>query len=123
MTTCVRHYVTLVQDLYIIQINGFSAFMDDLHKMIAGRQLRGTPQEVEGLLVEAIGLIVNDHRHRPENLPALIAQTESFPFKTEGCFTPNTPRDMAADTVQSLLIKPDYNIIALLWLHSNQSLS
>ena len=28
---------SLVQDLYIIQINGFSAFMDDSHKMIAGR--------------------------------------------------------------------------------------
>jgi hypothetical protein len=27
--------------------------MDDSHKMIAGRQLRGTPHEVEGLLVEA----------------------------------------------------------------------
>lgn len=33
----------LVQDLYIIQINGFSAFMDNPHKMIAGRELRGTP--------------------------------------------------------------------------------
>lgn len=63
--------------------------MDDSHKMIAGRQLRGSPQEVEGLLVEAIWLIVNDHRHRPEILPALIAQTESFPCKTEGCFIPN----------------------------------
>ena len=28
--------VPLVQDLYIIQINGFSAFMDDPYKMIAG---------------------------------------------------------------------------------------
>ncbi|HSJ85654.1 MAG TPA: hypothetical protein VK909_00475 [Anaerolineales bacterium] len=55
-----------VQDLYIIQINGFSALMDDSHKMIAWRQLRGTPREVEGLFVEAIGLIVDDHRHRPE---------------------------------------------------------
>lgn len=27
----------LVQDLYIIQINGFSAFVDDAHKMIAAR--------------------------------------------------------------------------------------
>lgn len=63
--------------------------MDDSHKMIAGRQLRGTPQEVEGLLVEAIWLIVNDNRHDPEILPALIAQTESFPCKTEGGFIPN----------------------------------
>ena len=89
MTTCVRHSVTLVQDLYIIHINGFSAFMDDSHKMIAGRKLRGTPYEVEGFLVEAIGLIVNDDRHRPEILPALIAQTESFPCKTEGGLIPN----------------------------------
>jgi hypothetical protein len=64
----------LVQDLYIIQINGFSAFMDDSHKMITGRELRGTPHEVEGLLVEAIGLIINEYRHRPEPPPALIAQ-------------------------------------------------
>ena len=40
--------------------------MDDSHKMIAGRQFRGIPQEVEGFLVEAIGLIVNDNRHRPK---------------------------------------------------------
>jgi len=72
-----------VKDLYIIQINGFSAFMDDPHKMIAGRQLRGTPEEVEGLLVEAIGLIVNDNCHRPEIPPTLIAQRESFPCKSE----------------------------------------
>jgi len=57
--------------------------MDDPHKMIAGRQLRGTPHKVEGLLVEAIGLIVNDNCHRPEILPALIAQMESFPCKSE----------------------------------------
>ena len=41
--------------------------------MIAGRELRGTPHEVEGLLVEAIWLIVNGYRHRPEIPPALIA--------------------------------------------------
>ena len=64
--------LSLGQDLYIIQINGFSAFMDDPHKMITGRQLRGTPHEVEGLLVEAIWLIVNEYRHRPETLPASI---------------------------------------------------
>ena len=63
----------LVQDLYIIQINGFSAFMDDLHKMIARRELRGTPHEVVGLLVEAIRLIINEYGHRPETPPALIA--------------------------------------------------
>ena len=80
---------SLVQDHYIIQINGFSAFMDDAHKMIAGRQFRGTPHEVEGLLVEAIWLIVNEYRHRPETLPALIAQTEPFPTKAEGGLTPN----------------------------------
>jgi hypothetical protein len=32
--------------------------MDNPHKMIAGREFRGTPHEVEGLLVEAIGLAV-----------------------------------------------------------------
>ena len=56
--------------------------MDDLHKMITRRELRGTPHEVVGLLVEAIGLIVNEYRHRPETLPALVAQTESFPCKS-----------------------------------------
>ena len=63
--------------------------MDDSHKMIAGRQLRGTPQEVEGLLVEAIWLTINEYRHHPAIFPALIAQTESFPCKTEGGFIPN----------------------------------
>ena len=66
---------SLVQDIYIIQSNGFSALMDDSHKMIAGRELRGTPHKVEGLLVEAIWLTVNavnDNRHRPETLPALL---------------------------------------------------
>ena len=53
--------------------------MDDSHKMITGRQFRGTPQEVEGLLVEAIWLTVNENGHRPEILPTLIAQTEPFP--------------------------------------------
>ena len=76
--------------------------MDDPHKMIAGRKLRGTPQEVEGLLVEAIGLIVNDHRHRPEILPALIAQTESCPCKAEGGFIPNASRDMYGALVRVL---------------------
>ena len=80
---------SLVQNLNIIQINGFSAFMDDPHKMIAGRQLRGTPHKVEGLLVEAMRLIVNDNSHRPEIPPALITQTESFPCKTEGGFIPS----------------------------------
>ena len=63
--------------------------MDNSHKMIAGREFRGTPHEVEGLLVEAIGLIINEYHHRPETLPTLIAQTEPFPCKTEGCFIPN----------------------------------
>ena len=79
----------LGQDLYIIQINGFSAFMDDSHKMIAGREFRGTPHKGEVLLVEAISLIVNEYCHRPEILPALIAQKESFPCKAEGGFIPN----------------------------------
>ena len=63
--------------------------MDDPHKMIAGRELRGTPGEVEGFLMEAIGLIVNEYRHYPEIPPALIAQNETFPCKTEGGFIPN----------------------------------
>ena len=63
--------------------------MDNSHKMIAGRQLRGTPHEVEGLLVEAIWLVVNEDCHRPEILPALIAQTDSFPCKAERGFIPN----------------------------------
>jgi len=41
----------------VLHINGFSAFMDDSHKMIVGRKLQGASHEVEGLLVEAIGLI------------------------------------------------------------------
>ena len=85
-----RHFVTLLQDLDIIQIYGFSAFMDDSDKMIAGRQLRGTPQEIEGLLVEAIWLIINHDRHRPEIPPALVAQIDSLPCKAEGYFIPNT---------------------------------
>jgi hypothetical protein len=77
------------QDLYIIQINGLSAFMNDSHKMIAGRELWGTPHEGEVLLVEVIGLIINEYRHRPEILPALVAQTEPGPCKTEGCLISN----------------------------------
>ena len=68
--------------------------MDDLHKMIAGREFGGTPDEVVGLLVEAIRLIVNEDRHRPETPPALVAQKEPFPTKTKGCFTPNAIRGM-----------------------------
>ncbi len=67
----------------------FPDFMDDPHKMIAGREFRGTPHEVEGFLVETIGLLVNENRHDPEILSALIAQNESFPCKTEGNFIPN----------------------------------
>ncbi len=63
--------------------------MDDPHEMITGRQLRGTPQEVESFFVETIGLIVNDNSHGPEILPTLIAQNESFPCKAEGGFIPN----------------------------------
>src|SRR4030095_6373277 len=81
---------SLVQDLYIIQINRFSAFMNDSHKMITGSKLRGSPHAVEGLLVEAIGWIIDDNRPRPETHPALIAQTEPCPCKAEGCFIPNT---------------------------------
>ena len=54
--------------------------MDDLHKMISRRQLWGTPQEVEGLLVEAIWLIVNDNRHYPEILPALDSPNGIVPL-------------------------------------------
>jgi hypothetical protein len=63
--------------------------MDDSHKMIARREFRGTPHELEGLLVEAIWLIINEYRHHPETLPAFIAQKESFPCKAEGGFIPN----------------------------------
>ena len=85
----VRHFVTLGQDLDIIQVNGFPALMDDPHKMITGREPRGRPHKVEGLLVEAVWLIVNEYRHRPEIPPALIAQIESLPCKAEGYFIPN----------------------------------
>ena len=85
----VRQFVALGQDLDIIQVNGFPALMDDSHKMITAREPRGLPHEVEGLLVEAVWLIVNEHRHRPEIRPALIAQTDSFPYKTEKGFLPN----------------------------------
>src|SRR5688572_6915667 len=81
-------------DLYIIQINGFSALMDDAHKMIAGREFGGTPHKVVSLLVEAIGLIVNENGHRSETPPALVAQKEPFPTKTKECFTPNAIRGM-----------------------------
>jgi hypothetical protein len=57
--------------------------------MDAGGKLRGTPDVAEGLLVEAIRLIINHNRHRPEIPPALIAQTELLPCKVEGCFIPN----------------------------------
>jgi hypothetical protein len=48
--------------------------MNKSHKVIARREFRGTPHEVEVLLVEAIGLIINEYRHRPETPAALIAQ-------------------------------------------------
>ena len=38
--------------------------MDNSHKMITGREWRGTPHEVVGLLVEAIWLVINEYRHR-----------------------------------------------------------
>ena len=47
--------------------------MDDAHKVITWIELRGTPDEVKGLLVEAVGLTVDNHRHRPEASAALIA--------------------------------------------------
>ena len=81
--------MTLGQDLDIIQVNGFPALMDDPHKMITGRKLRRLPHEVVGFLVEAVWLIVNEYRHRPEIRPALIAQAESFPYKTEKGCLPN----------------------------------
>jgi hypothetical protein len=37
--------------------------------MIAGGEFWGLPHEVEGLLVEAIGLIVNEYGHRPKLIP------------------------------------------------------
>ncbi len=63
--------------------------MDYSHRMGARRKLRGTPDVVEGLLVEAIWLSINHNRHCPETPPALIAQIESLPCKAEGCFIPN----------------------------------
>ena len=64
--------------------------MDDPHKMGSARKLRGAPEEVEGLLMETIGLIINDDRYYPEIPPALIAQIESLPREVERCFIPNT---------------------------------
>ena len=89
-----RPRLALLQDLYIIQIDGFTALLDDPHKMIAGGELRGKPEEIESLLVEAVRLIVNEHRHGAEILPALIAQTELLPCKTEGGFIPHACCDM-----------------------------
>ena len=89
-STNVGYAYRLLHDIYIIQINRFPAFMDDAHKVIAGGKLRGAPDEVEGLLVEAIRFIIDDHCHRPEAPPALIPQNESFPCKAEGGFAPNT---------------------------------
>jgi hypothetical protein len=57
--------------------------------MDAGRKLRGTPDVAEGLLVEAIGLIIDPNRHDPEIPPALIAQIEASPCKVEGRLSPN----------------------------------
>jgi hypothetical protein len=79
----------LAQNLYIIEINGFSALMDDPHKMGSRSKLRGAPEEVEGLLMETIGLIINDNRYYPEILPTLIAQIESLPCEAERGFIPN----------------------------------
>ena len=63
--------------------------MDDAYKMIAGRELWGMPDQVQGLLVEAICLIVDDDRHRSETLPALVAQAEPDPGKAERGFISN----------------------------------
>ena len=63
--------------------------MNDSHKMIAGSELWGTPYEAEVLLVEAIGLTVDEYRHRPEVHSTLITQKECFPCKTEGGFISN----------------------------------
>ncbi len=63
--------------------------MDESHRMGARRKLRRLPDVAEGLLVEAIGLIINQNRHNPEVLPALIAQRESLPCKAEEYFIPN----------------------------------
>ena len=64
--------------------------MDDPHKMDSAGKLRRAPNEVEGFLMETIGLIINDNRYRPEIHPALIAQLESLPCEAERCFIPYT---------------------------------
>ena len=64
--------------------------MDDSHRMGASGKLRGTPDEIEGLLVEAIGLTVDHYRHNSEIPPALITYIKALPYKVKGYFTPNT---------------------------------
>ena len=68
--------------------------MDESHRMDAGRKLGGTPDVAEGLLVETIWLIVNQHRHCPEIPSTLIAQIETLPCKTKGYFISNAIGDM-----------------------------
>ena len=63
--------------------------MDDPYQVLAGRELRGAPHQVEGLLVEAVGLTVDDHRYRPETPAALVAQNEPLSCKAEGGFIPH----------------------------------
>ena len=62
--------------------------------MDAGRKLGGTPDVAEGLLVEAIGLIVNQDRDCPEILSTLIAQIETLPCKAKGYFISDAIGDM-----------------------------
>jgi hypothetical protein len=45
--------------------------------------LRGAPYEVEGFLMEAIGLIIDDDSYYTEVPPALIAQIDFLPCKAE----------------------------------------
>ena len=68
--------------------------MDESHGMGATGELRGTPDVAEGLLVEAICLIVNYDRHCPEIPSTLIAQNETLPCKAKEYFIPNAIGDM-----------------------------
>ena len=62
--------------------------MDESHRVDAGGKLRGTPDVAKGLLVEAILLIIDHNRHCPKIPPALIAQMNPLPRKTEEYFIP-----------------------------------
>jgi hypothetical protein len=68
--------------------------MDDSHGMGARGKLRGTPEVAEGLLVEAICLIVNYDRHCPKIPSTLIAQNETLACKAKEYFIPNAIGDV-----------------------------